>query len=440
MSNFLTEVKILNHGVLETTIQRKLILQSISKSMGELSPSRLSDDHISRLIGPDRTYNRIYVIGFGKASLSMYYGIREKILDKLEFAGIIIPVGEKPSLDCPELSLLYGNHPIIGPESISSTEYLVSRLKGLKENDLVIVLISGGGSALFELPSPGITLEKIREISKCLMNSGADIYELNAIRQILSQVKGGKFAHMLMPATVESFVISDVPGDDVSVIASGPLSKPVIGSTERKKIIEKFSDKCHLLREIDQESLDYDLSEEAFKRVKTSVILKNGDFVDKICDYLRKQGENVIMIKKPITGDVQDVSKIIVETLRTGYNSRPVWVVAGGETTVKVQGKGIGGRNCELALRVSRNMGPDERFTFASIGTDGIDGTSPAMGGIVDNGFKEHLRPEIVDEYLRNNDSFTLLSKYNAAIITGYTGTNVSDIFIGYYAGKAMEN
>lgn len=438
MSDPYPEVKILNRSDVETSVQRKLILQAICKSMDELSPFRLGSDHISGIIGPGRSYNRIYAIGFGKASLNMYYGIREKILDKLEFAGIIVPAGEKPSRDCPELRLLYGNHPIIGAESIASSEYLVSRLNDLEENDLVIVLISGGGSALFEVPSPGITLEKISEISKCLMNAGADIYDLNAIRQVLSRVKGGKFARMLQPALVESLVISDVPGDDVSVIASGPLVRPIIGSAERKKIIEEFSDQCPLLREIDEKSLDYDLPEETFSRVRTSVILKNGDFVDRIGDFLRKQGENVITVKRPITGDVHEVSGSIAGALRAGYNSGPVWIVAGGETTVKVHGNGIGGRNCELALRVSRNMEPGERFTFASIGTDGIDGTSPAMGGIVDDDFRGLVSPEIVDESLGNNDSFTLLSKYNAAIITGYTGTNVSDIFIGYYGGKQI--
>ncbi|MEM0140411.1 MAG: DUF4147 domain-containing protein, partial [Ferroplasma sp.] len=171
-------------------------------------------------------YGHIYAIGFGKASYGMYSGIREKILGNLSYAGIIVPEDESHQNEFPELSIYKGTHPLISNESVESSRKLISHLNNLKEGDLVIVLISGGGSSLFEIPEDGIDANDIMKISKEIMNNDGDIFVLNHIRSCLSSVKNGKLAKMLYPATVVSYIISDVIYNDLNVIASGPLAMP----------------------------------------------------------------------------------------------------------------------------------------------------------------------------------------------------------------------
>ena len=417
----------------------KKILNAVEETMGRLNPARIVRNFLS-FFPEDIIPEDVRMIGFGKASAKMMAGALE-ILPEPVYAGIIIPNGmDQPDLPV-KVQVLRGSHPILDSSSIESTRTILNRMKELTEESVVIVLISGGGSALLELPVNEISVQDFASVSKCVMNSGGSIGELNGIRYTMSQVKGGKLARFLYPARVTALIISDVPGDDISVIASGPLVPPDMPENVLRENIERFSALCPDLARV-KDKLDLNLPESSdriFRKVQNRIILKNSDFVDSIANILREDGSVVRVLYEPVTGDVRKVSEFFVETARTMYADlhRPFFLVAGGETTVTVHGNGIGGRNCQLSVMVSALFSRDEEFAFASLGTDGIDGVSPAMGGITDSAFRNRVTEKEVEASLDKNDTFTLLDKYRSAVISGFTGNNVSDIFICYYAGNS---
>ncbi|WP_010900880.1 glycerate 2-kinase [Thermoplasma acidophilum] len=404
-----------------TSERRQFILDILKRTFEDLEPSRVMGNAIGDL--DVSRYSRIFVMGFGKASYEMSEGIRDHVRKKLAYAGIIVPVDQDVS-GFPELEILRGTHPYTSSLSVSSSRTLLSKVKP-GPNDAVIVLISGGGSSLFEIPEEGITIDQISEISKKMMQASADIYELNTIRSCLSSVKGGKLAKLLYPASVFAYIISDVPGDDVSIIASGPLSE---NKLDPVAVYERFRNVIGV--DIERFLKTAQIEDEYFRKVQTRIVLSNRDFVRRIESYV---GEPIVSIGSGISGDVEDVSDGIIDIVRSvsRIKGRSFWIVMGGETTVNVRGNGIGGRNLELSLLFMKKCNFSD-FLFISMGTDGIDGVSPAAGGIVDASTKARISSEEIDQALKNNDSYTLLSKYGSAIMTGRTGNNVSDIVVAY--------
>ncbi|MCW6171014.1 MAG: DUF4147 domain-containing protein [Thermoplasmatales archaeon] len=426
-----------NYEEIGTSNLRRKILDLIDRSISEFYPATIMNKEIGALETEFQNMRRLFIIGFGKCSLSMFKGLPDSLTERAEYSGVIVPKNLETGDYGGRPEVLKGNHPIIGMDTEVSSRKLLSKLSGLSEDDTVIVLISGGGSALFEIPEDGITYDFIASISKCIMNNGGDIDELNAVRQSISKVKGGKLAGMLYPSRVFSFVISDVPGDREDIIASGPLVMAQTTKEERKNIIRKFELFCPDLNKIDDRYIDYKAHHESFERVKQKIILKNHDIVQFFVDKLRNDGDSVVDLGSNIQGNVKDASEYFVERMKKACSMLgPSYVIGGGETTVDVRGNGIGGRNCELSVRVARLMDKDDEFMFSSIGTDGIDGISPAMGGIVDKEFVKETSKAEMDESLKKNDTYNLLNKRRSAIITGFTENNVSDIMIGYYGGK----
>lgn len=425
-----------NQNELCFTTERRILSEVLENAFSQLSPAKILRKEINGLISSINPVGKLYVIGFGKASLKMYEGIRDVTGDRATFSALIIPVGETVTAHYQELEILRGNHPIPGDDTLQSSLKLWEAIQEHSPEDVFVVLISGGGSALFEIPDDNLSIKDIGLTAKCLMNSGADIRELNIIRHLMSKVKGGKLAGHLYPSQVYSYVISDVPGDDLQLISSGPLTKPEYSEAEVSQIVEKYSPTCHDLEKIYENSGKTVVNDAAFKNVHQKIILKNLDFVSAISSYLSSLDNTVFKLDTPVTGNVDDVAAHLTEQARMRYQStgKPVWLIAGGETTAIVRGNGIGGRNCELSLRVALKMNKDEDFMFASIGTDGIDGVSPAMGGVTDSWFKGNVQESDIENSLEESDSYTLLQMHNSAIMTGYTGTNVSDVFILYYS------
>ena len=325
------------------------------------------------------------------------------------------------------MEILRGTHPYVSNLSVESSIKLLSRIKELTENDLVIVLISGGGSSLFEIPENGIDMDDIRRISSEVMDNDGDIYVLNHIRSTLSSVKNGKLARFLYPASVRAFIISDVVYDNLNIIASGPLVKPA-AQVNIREMANKYINDNRLKNILAEKAVSGNLEDKYFLKVKNTIILKNLDFVNSL--YSNLEGEK-INLGSNVNGDVKLVSQDITDILKRLYNikGQGFWFVCGGETTVNVTGNGNGGRNQELVSRMMEYMGKNENFLFISMGTDGIDGKSIAAGGIVDNS----TRIDNLASYLENNDSYTALSESHGAIITGRTGNNVSDIMFGFY-------
>ena len=433
----MNEVLVKNYNELGTSDDRKKILDCLINVFATISPFSAVERYSRKLSHDIDESGRIFVIGFGKASLAMYEGIREKVREKLCYAGIIVPKDQEVAENFPELEILRGTHPAVSELSVKSSETILGHLKNLEKEDLVLVLISGGGSALFEVPEQGIDIRTLSSISDCMMKNGADIYELNRVRQLMSSVKGGKLAGVLKPAKVRSMIISDVTGDDLSIIASGPLVKPS-GNEEVRKIMASYGDRCKEIGALEKIMSGHDSGRQEMGDVENLLVLKNYDYVEGVKDFLLKNEKNVVAWEPGVTGEVSEVARNLASVARSMYSlfNGSFWLVFGGETTVNVTGKGKGGRNQELALRFMDNMEDGEQFTFASIGTDGIDGYSDAMGGISDSTLKSSIQRHELLETLKNSDSNTLLSRYKSAIVTGRTGTNVSDIMILHYGGK----
>ncbi|MGC8562543.1 MAG: glycerate kinase type-2 family protein [Thermoplasmata archaeon] len=404
---------------------RDMIVESIDFAFEQNSPdtrvlSFLNKYSFAKFDG------KLRVIGFGKAARGMYLGVKKFFGSRISAAGVILPSLEGEKFDLP---FLHGNHPLPGNESIESSIKLIELLNGITRNDLVIVLVSGGGSSLFEIMRDGVKLDEYNETINCMMRNGANISELNAIRYLYSKTKGGGLLDYTYPAKVVSLIISDVPGDNIETIASGPTSRP-----PEKLLIEqtlaKYGKSCTLPEMVEKPSI---VTYEA----ENYVILRNSDFVRSIIQKIRDHGIRGIDLGSEIEGDTQSVAKLLVDRMRSEYRKAndPVIVVGGGETSTKRVGQGKGGRNLELALRVSLLMERNEEFTFGSIGTDGMDGSSNAMGAIVDGETLKMLDRKFVLESLSKSESLEPLIMSQDVLFTGFTGTNVSDIFVGYYSG-----
>lgn len=417
-----------------TNDRRRRILETIPPIFEKLDPENrcsIAGEEISKSLPPG---SKVYVMGFGKASMKMYNGIRRPLKERIASSWIIVPSDFNGNPEFKELKILKGTHPITGKETEQSTNEILERMKELSEGDTVIVLISGGGSALFEAPVDGVGIKQIAEASKCLMNEDADIYELNIFRRFYSKVKGGRLADSLYPARVIGLVVSDVFGDDLGTIASGPLTTWKPDVLELDRLVEKYGKACPILSDLRGKADAREVNEERFKKVEQRIILRNRDFVDEFINVFREWGEEYVSLGTDINGDVGKVAMFLSEAVsKLGkIKSRGFWFAFGGETTVEVHGNGRGGRNLELSLRFLRQM-EDEDFLFISAGTDGVDGKSPAMGGIVDTHLREKIDNDEIDKYLHENNSFALMERENSAIITGRTGTNVSDIMVGYF-------
>lgn len=418
------------------TESRRKILNVLPEIFRKLDPenvSRYAGNELAKDLGAAQN---VYVVGFGKAAFKMYRGLRSALADHTKKGWVLVPDDELVESDFPELEVLRGTHPITGKKSQDSTDEILDGLKDLKKTDTVIVLISGGGSALFESPVTGVTIDEIGDASKCLMAADADIYELNTFRRFFSKVKGGKFAERVFPARVVALIISDVFGDDLQTIASGPLTpwQPVISDLER--LIEKYGKQCTMLAGLRKRADEHEVPQTVFDRVEHRVILRNKDFIREFEKIFDQWDVDHINLGANVNGDVRLVSESLSAVLNETRKMKPkgFWFVLGGETTVDVTGEGRGGRNQELALRIMQHVSKED-FLFLSIGTDGIDGKSPAMGAIVDPWLRERVKNDEINKYLKDSDSFELLDKYDSAIITGRTGNNVSDIMLGYYSG-----
>jgi glycerate 2-kinase len=424
-----------NRSSIMGTEKRETLLSSIESTFSKMDPARRVEEavheHIKGNSGGD-----IYAIGFGKASLSMYIGLRRALTGKIKKAMITVPEGIEQTDRWVELELLHGTHPRVSEKSCSSTGRILDLIRGLKKSDILVTLISGGGSALFEYPENWITVNEMADISDCLMGNGANIKELNAIRIAMSQVKGGKLLTKTGAGKIYDFLISDVPGDDPALIASGPLVQPKIDRKQTLDIIGRYIGNCPGLKKVSRNYSYSPIPSSEWDRIHTSIIERNSDFIGAFMEKFTENGFPAISIGSGLSGNVIEFSSWIVEKAREIYKTekKPFWFVGGGETTSRIVGKGKGGRNCELALRVMQKFS-NEEFLFSSIGTDGMDGNSGAMGGIADNDLKDKVTNNEIEDSLSRSDSFSLLDKYSSAIITGFTGTNVSDIIIGYYGG-----
>ena len=392
-------------------------------------------------------YDNIYVIGFGKASGEMARAIEDILREYISRGLVIVPTETVDEYsDLRRIEVRGGSHPYPTQDNIDAAEKLVEIAKSACEKDLVICLISGGGSALLTYPVNDISLEDMVETTRLVMEAGGDIYELNTVRKHLSRVKGGNLARIIHPARLIALVLSDVVGDDLSTIASGPTFPDPTTYSDAVKVLDKYKlvDKVprtvlnHLKRGLDGIVDETPKpGDPVFNRVTSYIIGNNTSFLKHIYIKLSKRGYRCRILTSYLTGEAREVGKVIASIGRmvARHNipfKKPIILLFGGETTVTVTGKGRGGRNQELALSAAYELYGEGEYVICSLASDGVDGNSPAAGAIytnkdIDNALNRGLDPI---KYLKNNDSYTLGQRLGTVIVTGYTGTNVNDVTI----------
>ena len=431
---------------------REVVVKLIETGIASANPYDAVVRHLKRhdnnIIINGRVYHarRVFVIGFGKAACNMAKAVEDVLSDRIDKGVISVPkpIAEKCKLK--RIKVIGSGHPLPDKDSIRAASEAIELASQAGEEDLVLVLISGGGSALFEKPVEGITLEDMIETTRLLLKCGATINEINAVRKHLSQVKGGKLARYAYPARVVSLIISDVVGDDLSTIASGPTApdhttfKDAYNVLVKYKIWEEVPEpvRQHILRGLkglEEETVKPE--DKIFTKVENKIIASNIVALKRMKETAEKLGYNPIIITSLIQGEAREVGKVIASiALEVKKNDTPVpkpaVLLLGGETTVTVRGKGKGGRNQELALSASTLISGEHGIAIASIGSDGIDGVTDVAGGIVDAHSLTRAEEKglNIDKILEENDSYTYFKELEDYIYTGPTGTNINDIII----------
>ena len=379
-----------------------------------------------------------YVFGSGKASVEMAKAIENIAIDYIK-EGIVI---SNYSENLKKIKVLEGSHPVPTEKSINSTKKLVEKFISLKEDDFFIYLLSGGSSALLELPIKPITLEDLQNLTDLLLRHSVPIDEINTVRKHISQVKGGRLSKLTKAKGVV-LVISDVIGDDLETIGSAPLYMDKTTYKDAYNILVKYGlwDKIpKSVKSVIEKGLRGEIEETPKnppENIKHYIIASNFVALQKAKEKAKELGYNSYIMTSQLHGEAKEVAKMLIaiakEIKKTGNPfDPPVCLLFGGETTVNVVGNGKGGRCQEMALSALREIKDLENVVFLSAGTDGIDGNSDADGAVIDKtSFEKAKKLNLsIDEYLKNNNSYTFFKNTGDLIITGKTGTNVMDIQI----------
>jgi len=389
-------------------------------------------------------FNRIFLVGTGKASASMAEAIEKIFGGRITKGVITTKYGH--SLPLKKTELIEAGHPIPDQKGIEGAKKIQILLNETGSKDLVIFLLSGGGSALLPLPADGITLEEKQEVTQLLLGCGADIKEINTIRKHISKIKGGWLARWAYPSTVIGLILSDVVGDPLDVIASGPTVPDPSTFEEAWEILKRYD----LVREIAPSIQKHLL---LGKEGKVEETPKPGDVAfEKVSQILigsnilalwaaEKEasffGLNTLILSSSIVGETREAARfhsaIAKEVISSGHPiPRPACILSGGETTVTVKGDGLGGRNQEFALAGALEISGCEKVVILSGGTDGTDGPTDASGALADHTTVHRARSMGLDPrvYLENNDAYPFFKTLGDLLITGPTHTNVMDIRI----------
>jgi hydroxypyruvate reductase len=389
--------------------------------------------------------DHLYLLGAGKASAAMAAAMEALLAERITAGRICVKYGHgAPLTHC---SLFEAGHPVPDAAGVDAADAIRELARRAGERDLVICLISGGGSALLPLPRTGLTLADKQATTRLLLASGATIHEVNAIRKHLSAIKGGRLAQAAAPARVISLLLSDVVGDDLDVIASGPTVPDTSTYADCRAILERYQ----LTRRIPaavRRLIDAGAAgdrpdtpkadDAAFRRVANIVVGSNLDALAAARKTAESLGYACLVLTSRLEGEARDAARFLTQVLtevhHSGYpQAPPLCLLSAGETTVTLRGGGKGGRNTELALAAAGHLKGVPHCVLLSGGTDGNDGPTDAAGAIVDGQSATRVAAEGVDldAALSNNDAYTALAAAGDLLITGPTRTNVMDLQIG---------
>jgi len=365
-------------------------------------------------------YSNIYSIAFGKAGDSMTRALNAII--PIKSGIVVIPKGSKSRIKGKKFQIFNSRHPKPDQTSVKAAKEVIKFLQNKRSGELVIFLVSGGGSSLLAMPND-ITLDDKIYVTNLLLKSGATIQEFNCIRKHLSKIKGGRLVENMKCYGV-SLVMSDVEGDDLSSIASGTTYLDDTTFADALDIIEKYKLKRKMPLEVLQ-VLEKGLNEKSSEiskkpKIENYIIANNSDCLKAMQKIAEKMGYKVTTMQ--IFGDIKVAVTKILENIS---ENQKTCLIFGGETTVRVLGKGMGGRNQELVLRILKNTQKLKKIVIASIGTDGIDGNSVFAGAVIEN---IRIDSSVMKEFLINSDSGRFFQKQKGSIVTNFTHTNLMDI------------
>jgi glycerate 2-kinase len=390
-------------------------------------------------------FKNVYVVGGGKASGCMAEAFEELLGDRIKEGTINVPYS-CPIYETKRVKLEHASHPVPDIAGVRGAKRILDLASQAEENDLMICLLSGGGSSLMPQPCLGISLRDKRRVTDALLKSGATINEINAVRKHISAFKGGWLAKRAYPATVVNLILSDVVGDPLDSIASGPTVPDTSTFQDAIDVLKRYglwnkspvsvkkvllSGKKGLIPETPK------VDDKAFEKVHNIVIGNNLTASQAAYNTLEDAGLHTLLLTSSLEGQARDAGTLCASMAKEIAASgnpvpKPAGIVAGGETTVTVVGKGKGGRNQEIALGAALKIGDMDGTVVASLSTDGIDGPTDAAGALADGkimlrSYELGLNPR---KFLMENDSYSFFSRLGDLIFTGLTGTNVDDVSV----------
>jgi len=390
-------------------------------------------------------FKNVYVIGGGKASGCMAGALFELLGDRIKEGAVNVPYS-CPPYKTGKVKLQRASHPIPDEPGVNGARRMLDLVGKAEKTDLVVCLISGGGSSLMPQPRGGVSLEDKRKVTDSLLKSGATITEFNTVRKHISGLKGGWLAKEAYPATVVNLILSDVVGDPLDFIASGPTVPDTTTFSDAVGVLKHHGLWNTIPNSVRKVLTDGEKGvipetpkpgDKVFKKVHNIVVGDNFTASHAAYTNFRKAGLNSLLLTSTLEGEARDVGTALASIAKEIVSSRnpvakPAGIVAGGETTVTVVGKGKGGRNQEIALGAALKISDMDGVIVASVSTDGVDGPTDAAGAMVDGKTLQRshdlgLNPR---ESLANNDSYTFFSQLGDLVFTGPTGTNVCDVAV----------
>ena len=399
--------------------------QIISAAIRAVQP----DSAVQRALATADLKGKVYMVATGKAAWQMAKAASEALPGRIT-AGVVVTKYEHVMGEIANTRCFEAGHPVPDENSFRGTQAALDLVAQAGEGDTVLFLLSGGGSALFE--KPRIPAEELQDVTSQLLASGADIVEMNTIRKRLSAVKGGRFAQLCAPAKVFSIVLSDILGDPLDMIASGPAVPDRSTCEEALAIAKKYS----LRLSAQAEALLHEETPKQLDNVQTQITGSVRELCAAAAEACRALGYEPVLLTDRLCCQAREAGSFLASILQTHAGSgKKLAFLAGGETVVRLTGHGLGGRNQELALAAAPGIEGLDAAVF-SVGSDGTDGPTDAAGGYVDGTSMEKLRAAGLDVFkvLADNDAYHALGKVGGLVMTGPTGTNVNDVAVALLA------
>ncbi len=409
---------------MESTIYDRSVLADARRILDAAIRDVLPDAAVGRALNDLSIEAPVTLIAVGKAAWRMANAAYRSLGGERVKQGVVLTKDGHLEGAIGSLSLYEAGHPVPDERGVAATRRIMDMASGLNADDHVLLLISGGGSALLECPAEGVTLADIADVTKRLLACGASIDEINCVRKRLSRVKGGRLAQIIAPARIDAVILSDVLGDRPDVIASGPVSPDATTCADAAEVIGRYAialgeGAARALREE---------TPKALPNVRTVVAGNVGELCLSAAREAEKLGYAARVMDTAVSCEAREQGARMAAAARDAQ--APCALIWGGETVVHVRGNGRGGRNQEVALSAARGLSGMRDTCVLAAGSDGTDGPTDAAGGLVDGAFFTRAGEETVEKHLRDNDSYPLLRDMGALIMTGPTGTNVNDLYM----------